>query len=153
MSRVGGYNAKHRWGQGERMNSLYWINTIMSTMYSDNARVFYVGLSSTQPNSDGSGVSEPVGNGYSRVRVASFTSPVSGRVSNTNDLEFNRSTDTWFTDSNKAAYWVLFDGDGEGANVLSFGLLDEPKCIESNTVVKIAANSLSITLSDYQVKA
>lgn len=135
------------------MNSLYWINTIMSTMYSDSTRVFYVGLSSTQPASDGSGVSEPVGNGYSRVKVASFTSPVVGRVSNTNDLEFNRSTDIWFNDNNKAAYWVLFDGEGENANVLSFGLLDEPKCVESNTVVKIAANSLSVTLSDYQARA
>lgn len=133
------------------MNTVYWISKIMSTMYSNSSGEFYLGLSSTTPNTDGTGVSEPSGSSYHRVKIASFTSPVNGRVTNTNELEFDRSTETWFDDANKAKYWVLFDGAATGANVLSSGLLDEPKCIESNTVVKIAANSLSVTLSDYQL--
>lgn len=133
------------------MNSLYWINRIMSTMYSNSATTFFVGLSSTEPDSAGNNISEPTGGNYARVRVASFTEPSNGMVSNTNELEFNRSSDIWFSDENKATYWVVFDGADTDAHMLSCGLLDSPRCIDSNTVVKIAANSLTITLSNYRI--
>ena len=134
------------------MNSTYWLNKVMTTMYTESAGVFYLGLSSTEPAKDGSGVTEPTGNNYARVQVAEFTAPNNGVVKNVNALEFPRSTGVWF-DNPKAAYWVLFDGSGSSANLLSCGALDEPKSIESNTIVTIAANTMSITLTDYSLEA
>ncbi len=130
------------------MNSTYWLNKVMNTMYTEGTDTFYLGLSSAQPAKDGSGVAEPTGNNYARVQVTEFTVPNNGVVKNVNALEFPRSTGIWF-DNPKAAYWVLFDGAGAGANVISSGSLDEPKSIESNTIVVIAAETLSVTLTDY----
>lgn len=130
------------------MNSTYWLNKVMSTMYTNGSVSFYLGLSSTKPTKDGSGITEPSGNNYSRVRIASFTAPKNGVVKNTAAIEFPSSSGVWF-DSPKAAYWVLFDGSDTSAHMLSYGELDEPKTIESNTIVTIAAETLSITLTDY----
>lgn len=134
------------------MNSTYWLNKVMSTMYTNGSDSFYIGLSSTKPAKDGSGVTEPTGNNYARVQIAAFTAPNNGVVKNSAALEFPRSTGVWFN-SPKAAYWILFDGSGSSAHVLSCGELDEPKSIESNTIVTIAAETLSITLTDYSPEA
>ena len=134
------------------MNTTYWLNKIMDKMYTSGEDTFYVGLSSSQPNKDGTGVSEPNGNNYARVQITAFTAPENGVIKNTVSLEFPRSTGVWF-DTPKAAYWVLFDGSDSSANVISSGELDEPKSIESNTIVTIAENTLSITLTDYSPEA
>lgn len=131
------------------MNSTFWLNKIMKTMYTDNS-IFYIGLSSTEPAADGTNVSEHVGDNYSRIAVNGFTEPDNGVVKNINDLVFPKSTGVWFEATDKAKYWVLFDGEDSNANVLSSGLLDEAKTIESNTTVTITAGTLSVTLTDYQ---
>lgn len=130
------------------MNSTYWLNKIMDTMYTQNSD-FYIGLSSTLPNADGTNVTEPTGNSYARVLVTEFSEPINGVVKNTEALVFPRSTGVWFEATDKAKYWVLFDGDGEDANLLSSGELDEPKTVESNTIITIEAETLSVTLTDY----
>ena len=128
------------------MNSTYWLNTIMDAMYVNSAGEFYLGLSSTLPNKDGSNVSEPAGASYARVKINSFTAAVDGTVYNTETLTFPKSTEIWFPSDAKAAYWVLFDGAG---NFLSAGELNEPKTIESSTTLSIEAETLGITLMDY----
>lgn len=132
------------------MNSTYWLNKIMDTMYTSATTEFWVGLSSTMPAQDGTGVSEPTGGNYARVQIAEFTDPVDGTIKNVSALEFNRSSAVWFDSDNKARYWVLFDGSTSAATLLSSGELDEAKTIESNTSITIAAETLSITLTDYQ---
>lgn len=131
------------------MNSTYWLNTIMDTMYTSNVGEFYVGLSSTLPAADGSNVSEPTGYNYARVQITDFSVPDNGVVKNVNTLEFPRSTGVWFDSDAKARYWILFDGSTSDATLLSAGELDEAKTIESNTQITIAAETLSITLTDY----
>lgn len=131
------------------MNSTHWLNTIMSTMYTNGTNGFYIGLSSTLPNAAGSGVHEPSGFNYARVQITAFTEPVNGMVKNVSELQFPRSTGVWFDSDAKAAYWVLFDGAGTNAHVLSSGALDEAKTVESNTMITIAPETLSITLTDY----
>lgn len=131
------------------MNSTYWLNKIMSVMYTEND-AFYIGLSSTPPNSNGTNITEPVGQGYSRVAVDGFSEPDGGVVRNTKPITFPRSTGIWFDATDKAKYWVLFDGADSNANFLSSGLLDEEKTIESNTTVTIAERTLSVTLADFQ---
>lgn len=132
------------------MNSTYWLNKIMDTMYNGTETEFYIGLSSTKPNSDGSGVTEPTENNYARVKIEAFTPADIGMVKNPEVIEFPRSTGTWFDFEAKAAYWVLFDGSTSEAHLLSCGELDEPKTIESNTSITIAKGTLSITLTDYR---
>lgn len=132
------------------MNSTYWLNKIMNTMYNDASAEFWLGLSSTKPAADGTGVSEPSGNNYARVRITAFTQADGGSIRNPEAIEFPRSTGVWFESTAKAAYWVLFDGNTAEANLLSCGELDEPKTIESNTTITVAAETLSITLTDYQ---
>lgn len=131
------------------MNSTFWLNKVMKTVYTDAISEFWVGLSSTIPSQDGDGVTEPTGNNYERVKIESFTAPNGGTVKNVADLEFNRSTGVWFDSDNKARYWVLFDGSGADAHLLSSGELDEAKTIESNTSITILAESLSVTLTDF----
>lgn len=132
------------------MNTTYWRNTIMTAIYgSGTGRSFYVGLSSTAPTAAGGNVTEPASaNGYARVQVTAFTSPVDGVVKNSAGIVFPSSTGTWFPVSSPAAYWVMFDGAGAGAHVLSSGTLDEPTSIGSNTVVSIPAEEISILLTD-----
>lgn len=135
------------------MNSTYWLNKIMDTMYTSASSEFWVGLSSTMPSQDGTGVSEPTGGNYARVKIEEFTAPSNGTIKNVSALEFNRSTTVWFDSDHKARYWVLFDGSTSSAKLLSSGELDEAKTIESNTSITIAAETLSITLTDYNPAA
>lgn len=131
------------------MNSTYWINRVMSTMYpSSNATGFYIGLSSTKPTDAGGNVSEPSGNNYSRVQVTAFTSPSDGVVKNKNALSFPRSSGIWFPTTARAEYWVLFDGNDSSAHVLSCGAITEPLTIWGGAAITIAEESISITLRD-----
>lgn len=132
------------------MNSTYWINRVMNTMYVNGTDSFWVGLSSTAPNRDGTNITEPTGDDYARVQVTAFSEAVDGYVQNVDDVEFPKSTTIWFPSDAKAKYWVLFDGAGADANFLSSGELLEPKTIETSTRVTLAAETLGITLLDYE---
>lgn len=132
------------------MNTVYWINQIMSAMYTNGTTEFWVGLSSTEPSRDGTGVTEPAGDDYARVQLTAFSEPIDGYICNANDLEFAKSTTDWFPADAKAAFWVLFDGAGDEANVLSAGELEKPKTIESDVRTTLAAETLGVTLLDYE---
>lgn len=131
------------------MNTTFWINKVMDTMYVNSADEFWVGLSSSEPAADGTGVTEPAGEDYQRVRLDEFTPAAGGYIQNVNDLEFPKSESVWFPADAKAAYWVLFDGSGADANVLSAGELLVPATVETNVRVTLAATTLGITLLDY----
>ena len=121
----------------------------MDVLYGGAERVeFYVGLSSTQPNAAGGGVTEPSGMGYARAKINGFTAASNGTVKNKSEILFSRSTGVWFPPEKKAAYWVVFDGTGSGAHVLSFGPLKTAVNIWSSTDVKIGAEQITVTLRD-----
>lgn len=129
------------------MNTQYWVNRMMKMVFGGSGE-FYLGLSSTSPSSDGTGITEPSSGGYARARIDKFTEPANGEVKNAGMILFPQSTGEWFTSANKATHWVLFDGDGSSANVLAGGALSEPIIVSIDTTVKIPAESLSITLTD-----
>lgn len=134
------------------MNTSYWRNKIMDDMYqASSGNEFYIGLSSSAPTDAGTNVSEPISNGYARVKIAEFTQASDGSIENVNDIVFPVSTGTWFPETQLATHWVLFDGAGESAHVLSSGTLEEPIGIWKNTVVTIAAGKVIITLNDATV--
>lgn len=131
------------------MNTHYWLNKIMDTMYVNNAGQFWVGLSSTVPGADGSNVTEPTGSDYSRVQITRFTAADEGFICNADDLIFPKSTSIWFPADAKAVCWVLFDGADSGAKLLGAGDLSAHKTIEENSRVTLEARTLGITLTDY----
>ena len=130
------------------MNTTYWRNEIMNSIYRDANRNYYIGLSSTKPTVAGGNVTEPVANGYQRVKITQFTQANNGAVQNAQDIVFPLSTGTWFNEQHLAAYWVLFDGSDSNAHVISSGTLETPIGIWKNTIVTIAAGKVIITLLD-----
>ena len=132
------------------MNTIYWRNKIMDDMYGAASNQFWVGLSSTAPTAAGGNVTEPVGNGYSRVQIPVFTAADDGTVKNRDDIVFPISTGTWFPADGLATHWVVFDGSGSNAHVLSSGTLEVAIGIWKNTVVTITANKVVISLMDYE---
>lgn len=131
------------------MNTTLWINKVMDTMYVNSTDEFWVGLSSTEPAADGTGVTEPVGEDYQRVQLDEFSPAAGGYIQNVNDLQFPKSETVWFPAESKAAYWVLFDGAGADANLLASGELLVSATVEQNVRVTLAAKTLGITLLDY----
>lgn len=131
------------------MNSMYWINKIMDTVYTNAGMEFWIGLSSTEPTVDGENISEPEGGSYSRVKISVFSEPEYGAVRNEYAIRFAKSTSIWFPESSPAQYWVLFDGNDSDANFLSSGALDTPKVVGANSTLVIMAGTLSFALEDY----
>ena len=120
----------------------------MSEVYTHTDLTLYLGLSSTEPNADGTNITEPVGGAYARIALGGLSEPVNGTVSNLTDLTFPLSAATWFTSENPVAYYVIFDGNGANAHYLSSGEFASPREIAEGVQIKIIARSLSITLTD-----
>lgn len=131
------------------MNTTYWRNKVMDSVYqAASGNEFYIGLSSSAPTDAGGNVTEPSGNGYARVKINAFTAASDGSVHNAADIVFPVSTGTWFPADRLATHWVVFDGSGAGAHVLSSGTLEVPIGIWKNTTVTIATGKVVITLMD-----
>lgn len=131
------------------MNTNYWRNKIMNSMYgSSSGNTFYLGLSSSEPTKAGANVTEPSGGGYARARITGFTTASNGSVSNSGSISFPESEGIWFPATRLAAYWVVFDGLGNNANVLSSGTLATPIGVWDNTVISIPPGNIVITLTD-----
>ena len=99
----------------------------------------YLGLSTGDFTDTGTGSSELTGNNYSRVSVA-FDAAASGATSNTSAIDFAAASGNWGT----VSHWALFDA-ATGGNALIVGSFDASKTIETNDVLRIAANDLDLT--------
>lgn len=139
------------------MNSTQWLNRVMDTVYHNPATTFYIGLSSTLEKKEDGSIEylEPTTDltGYRRVNVGNLSNAENGIIVNLDDIIFPESTASWWDGQVQAAYWVLFDGEYEGATALSGGSLDTPHYIERNTIITIPAGLLTITLLDYDAIA
>ena len=133
------------------MNTTYWRNKVLDDSYqAASGNTFYIGLSSTTPTDAGGGVTEPSGNAYARVQISGFSAASNSSIHNTADIVFPTSTGTWFALNAPATHWVMFDGSGANAHLLSSGTLEEPISILKNTTVTIASGKVVITLTDSQ---
>ena len=109
---------------------------------------FYIALSSTEPQADGTGVTEPVGEdtGYARVPLTSLGNPVDGVLKNTSDVVFPKSLTDWYPPQSPAAYQAIFDGAGANAHLLSATALPKSRIVQSDTNVKFLAGELTISI-------
>lgn len=131
------------------MISTFCLNHVMNEAFVTSTASFFVGLSSSAPLSDGTGILEPTGNGYSRVKVEAFQFTGDGVIANRDTLAFPITTGQWFPADRQAAYWCLFDGTGSGANLIASGLLSTPRTIDADVIVTIPAGALSFSLTEY----
>lgn len=118
-----------------------------------NAGSAYLALSSTAPNAEGGGVTEPVGNGYARTLIGGYNQPIkmtnasvdltTGVATTTNDQEihFNEATGAWGTLTHFAIYTTL-----TGGTPRYVGQLVNAITPTANNVVIIRVGDITITL-------
>lgn len=131
------------------MNTTVFLNNAIGNIFkcpsSDPLpEIYYVGLSTTTPNADGTGVTEPSADvGYVRVQLGAVTSPSNGVVTNSSAIAWNDSTGDWGT----ITHFVIFDSE-TGGTPLIFGELSNPRTVETSTSIVIKAGSLMLSLSN-----
>lgn len=131
------------------MTSTYFLNCIMGNVFMTKLsptlpKKVYLGLSSTAPQVDGTGVSEPLASaGYQRVELTNLSEPVNGVVSNDGAIQFDESSASWGT----ITHFVLFDSPEDG-NLLMFNQLSQSRSVETATIVMVKTGSLKLTLAN-----
>lgn len=102
----------------------------------------YIGLSTTTPNRDGSGVSEPSGNGYGRRPLHSEDMIVTndGQAKNVKTLYFEEATGDW----GNCTTFCLFKS--ETGALVAYQTLSTPIHPTNGKVPLIRANNLVITM-------
>lgn len=121
----------------------------------------YLGLSSTTPNAEGENITEPIGNGYERVLVGSYSQIGTQKfgdvsndsISNSEIIYFPESTGSW---GDTLTHFVLFNSKtGTGSSsVLAFGELTKGDVSAhvtvsaANTVVLFRKGELTVKYSD-----
>jgi len=113
--------------------------TLRNTAYTSPTTV-YVALYTTDPTDADTGT-EVSGNAYARQSVT-FSAPSNGATSNSAAVEFPQATGSWGT----VAFIGLRDALS-GGNLLYHTPLDASKTIATGDVFRIAAGSLTVTLT------
>lgn len=131
------------------MTSTYFLNCIMGNVFQTQKspglpNKVYLGLSSSAPDVDGSGATEPLASaGYARVELDSLDIPVNGVISNKEEIAFPESSASWGT----VTYFVLYDAPVNG-NLLMFNVLSQARNVETATIVMVKKGSLKLTLAN-----
>lgn len=130
------------------MNTTYFLNLLAGNIFKTKTSPaipsgYYLGLSTSAPSVSGTGVSEPSGGGYARVKIASLGAPSNGIVRNTADISFAESQSNWGV----LRYFVIYDA-ATGGNLLMYGLLPEARTAESGTTIVIRTGSLGLSFAD-----
>lgn len=124
-------------------------NLVMDNLFKGNVGAsplpssYYVGLSSTEMDAAGGNVTEPTGNGYTRVLV-SFSASANGKVYNDTNIEFPKSTGSWGT----LSYCVLFDGAGQDADAVWCKPLEAPQTVTADNTLLFPAQELWLQFTD-----
>lgn len=124
----------------------YWENGILDHLFGKGnytPPTIYVGLSTADPGDNGAGLSEPSGNGYSRVQTAAsdWNAAAGGLLDNANTITFDSATGDWGT----VTHFAVFDAATAG-NMLAHGALTQAKTIGSGDTARFAAGELDVTL-------
>lgn len=131
------------------MNTTYFLNQVMGNVFNTKVspalpKDYFIGLSSTTPSVDGTGVSEPASSaGYARIKLDVLSEPTNGAITNNNPISFEESTANWGT----MTHFVIYDAL-TGGNLLMYDALSTPRNVETATIVTIKKGSLTLTLSN-----
>ena len=131
------------------MTTTYFLNRIMGNVFKTETspalpEKVYLGLSTSAPDIDGSGVTEPlVSAGYERVELNSLSKPSNGVITNESAISFPESSASWGT----VTHFALYDAPVNG-NLLMFNVLSQARSVESATIVMVKSGSLKLTLAN-----
>ncbi|MDD6837347.1 MAG: hypothetical protein PUF04_09385 [bacterium] len=104
----------------------------------------YIGLSSTTPSINGSGVTEPAissSTGYARTELPQLTNAVNGTVSNDGMISMPESVTAWGT----MTHWVIYDS-ASGGNLLMYGAFENPKSVTAQAAFSIRQGELELSV-------
>jgi hypothetical protein len=136
----------------------------------DYGSYIYIGLSSTKPNVDGTGITEPTTGGYKRALIGAYNQALTQvfddikdtdtTVKNARYIYFDRSTGGWKANEDDEdymtlQYFVLFNGVDASAQMLAYGPIAGSdgsaqafKVETTHTVVLVPPNALTISVTD-----
>lgn len=107
---------------------------------------YWIALSTTAIQNDGTGCTEPVGNGYTRVGIdnnkTTFSVAENGILKNNIQVQFPESTGSWGT----VTYIAIFDSETEG-NLLYYDSLAESRTIETQTTLMFMPDTITMQLT------
>ena len=106
----------------------------------------YAMLSTTTINSDGTGATEPVLSGYTRVAITSsdtsWSTPAAGEISNLTRIDFPQATDDWAN----ITYFALTDS-ATGGNIRCYQDLTSMKTVQTDDIVSFPIGYLKVKVS------
>jgi hypothetical protein len=124
----------------------YWENAVLNHLFGKGSYMpstVFIGLSTSNPGEDGSGLNEPSGNNYARLQTAAsdWGSASNGALANADTIDFNEATGNWGT----LTHFALFDAASAG-HLVAYGALATSKAIGSGDTVRFAPGDLLVTL-------
>ena len=131
------------------MTTTYFLNRIMGNVFQTQTSPglpskVYLGLSTSAPDIDGSGVTEPLASaGYARVELNSLSEPSNGVITNDAAISFPESSASWGT----VTHFALYDAPVNG-NLLMYNVLSQARSVETATIVMVKVGSLKLTLAN-----
>lgn len=130
------------------MTTTYFLNCMAGNVFGTKTSpaipsTYYLGLSTTAPNVDGSNVTEPTDTAYTRCELTSLSEPSDGMVQNEESVEFPDSTANWGT----VTHFVVYDAQ-TGGNLLLYGQLNKSRVIQEDSHVSFGVNQLKLTLKN-----
>ena len=117
------------------------LNWLLTSSSVTRPSAWYVGLyaSGNQPSDSASGT-ELSGNGYARQSVTFSVTGNSG--TNSGSITFPTATSSWGT----ITFAGIFDASS-GGNLIAYAQLGASKVIDTNDILQISNNSLTLTLT------
>jgi len=120
------------------------LDHLFNAAYTPAATV-YIGLSTADPTDDGSGITEPSGNGYARESIA-FSAAASRKVVQNGAVEFDQATGAW----GEITHWFVCDHltnatFGTNVNLLAHGSF-------SSSFSPVAGNTPSIATTEVEIE-
>lgn len=133
------------------MNTNYFLNCVAGNVFNTKTSPalptkYYIGLSTTAPDANGSNVDEPsTSAGYKRVELTTLSEPNNGVVTNQYAVNFDESTASWGT----VTHFVIYDSPTvDSGNLLMYGELTTPRSVEASTIMTIKEGYLKLSVQN-----
>lgn len=123
----------------------FLLNWLRGTAAPSAPATVYFALSTTDPGEDGSGITEPVGNGYARAAgTLAAATDLAGGVSTqpSAEVSFPSPTASWGTITDVA----LYDASS-GGNLLAYGTLTSPQAVGAGNSPRFGTADWVLTIN------
>lgn len=109
--------------------------------------IWYLGVSTTSIQQDGTGSTEPTDTAYARLTIpnvkTSFSTSANGMIQNTIAFQFSESQISWGTVTD-----FLISDSATGGAIRFYGKLVATRNVETGTVLLLDINALQMTMTN-----